>query len=214
MRVSEVVDGVEGWCTLTKAEKLYALASEPSCHLAVEIGVFGGKSLFPVALAFKDKAEGCIYGVEPWDNDVATESSSDANDAAWWRTVDLNAIKAHFFDRLTALGLSEHVRILEIPSDVALRVFDTRRYQGRIDVVHIDGNHSVAQSVYDVALWHALVRPGGHIVLDDINWASVRLAYEYLSRICDSVAEFNSDEEGHFAIFRKVAPQVPLNSPA
>ncbi|MBI2810794.1 MAG: class I SAM-dependent methyltransferase [Candidatus Melainabacteria bacterium] len=34
----------------------------------VEIGVFGGKSLVPMACALRANQKGRIYGIDPWDN--------------------------------------------------------------------------------------------------------------------------------------------------
>src|SRR5262249_6565282 len=79
--MERLLEGVDGWCTPFKAAKLYELASQSDCQLAVEIGVFGGKSLLPIALAFQEKGSGSAYGIEAWDNAVAVETvTSEIND--------------------------------------------------------------------------------------------------------------------------------------
>lgn len=201
--VAASIEGVDGWCTPVKAQKLYELASSPSCEIAVEIGIFGGKSLIPMALAFADKGHGCIYGVEPWDNGVAVETVTDDDNDAWWRTIDLVAIKRNFFSHVARLKIEKYVRILEIPSDSATLVFQTSRFAGRIDLVHVDGAHSVEQSVYDCALWLRLLKPGGHLVLDDTNWQSVKGAYDYLKAAAELVHVCDTEADGYFAVFRK-----------
>ncbi|MBV1706455.1 MAG: class I SAM-dependent methyltransferase [Hyphomicrobiales bacterium] len=203
LTATSVQDGVEGWCTPHKAQKLYELAALPETKLAVEIGIFGGKSLLPMAAAFANKGAGVIYGVEPWDNAVAVETVTNAENDKWWSEHDLVAIKRGFFTKVTEFGLEKHVRVLEIPSDVAVSVFQSPRFHGKIDLVHIDGAHSLEQSVFDVAYWLRLCRSGGHIVLDDIHWASVRAAYDYLKASAKLIYESNTDANGHFAIFSK-----------
>jgi predicted O-methyltransferase YrrM len=201
--VAEVIRGVEGWCTVYKAAKLYELAALPDTKLAIEIGVFGGKSLLPIAAAFKRKKAGRVFGIEPWDNAIAVETVTGVENDKWWSEVDLLAIKRHFFKRMTELKLEEYIKILELPSDAAILVFQSPRYNGKIDLVHIDGAHSLEQSVFDVTYWHRLCRRGGYIVVDDINWTTVGLAFEFLKGVADLVDTSTNDEQGHFAVFRK-----------
>ena len=198
-----ILSKMEGWCTLHKAQKLQELAAAPGCQLAVEIGIFGGKSLIPVAMAFAKKGSGKIYGIEPWDNDVAIETvTNDVNDQ-WWKDLDLVAIKRSFLQHLVDLGLEKYVKIIEVPSDAAVPVFQNPRFAGKIDLVHIDGAHSVEQSLFDCTYWHRLLRSGGYIVLDDINWPTLQLAFDYLKQTTELIYQSRSEEAGHFAIFRK-----------
>ena len=201
--VTSIIEGVEGWCTIYKAQKLFELAALPDTNIAVEIGVFGGKSLFPIAEAMKRKKTGRVYGIEPWDNDVAIETETNPENDKWWSEVDLNSIKRGFFERVLELELEKYVRVLELPSDAAISVFQTNRFNGKIDLVHVDGAHSPEQSVFDVTYWHRLCRSGAYIVIDDINWPSVQLAFAYLNSVANFIEKSASNAEGHFAIFKK-----------
>jgi predicted O-methyltransferase YrrM len=201
--IAGAIKGVEGWCTLHKAMRLYELAARPGVEIAVEIGIFGGKSLLPIAAAFKRKGTGRIYGIEPWDNAIAIETKTNPENDKWWSEVDLVAIKRGFLEKVTQQRIEEYVKILELPSDAGILVFQSNRFNGKIDLVHIDGAHSPEQSVFDVTYWHRLCRSGAHIVLDDINWLSVRLAFEYLRDVSDLIETSTNDEDGHFAIFQK-----------
>lgn len=201
--LAKLIHDVEGWCTLHKAQTLYELASDKDCSLAVEIGIFGGKSLLPVAAAFADKGRGEIYGIEPWDNAVAIETPTDENNDTWWGKVDLVGVKRSFLGQVLKLGLEKHVKILEIPSDAAVPIFQTPRFAGKIDLVHVDGAHSVEQSVFDCAYWLRLLNSGRHLVLDDINWPSVQPALDYMKRSSDLIYISEAEEKGWFAVFRK-----------
>jgi hypothetical protein len=204
-----LLEGVDGWCTPHKAEKLHEIALRPDCRLAVEIGIFGGKSLLPVALAFKTKGSGRIFGVEPWDNAVAIETPTSEGNDKWWAEVDLVGVKRRFFEHVRAQALEEQIKVIETPSDAAMLLFLSPRYTNKIDLVHLDGAHSVEQSVTDSAFWLGALRPGGFLVLDDINWPSVSLAWQFLQSVATLVYVSESDEQGHFAVFQKRLPPVP-----
>ena len=201
--VAMLIDGIEGWCTVHKATKLFELAAAADCNLAVEIGIYGGKSLLPVAAAFEAKKRGVIYGIEPWDNAVAVETQTGDQNDKWWSEIDLMAIKRAFLQKILDEKLEAFVKILEVPSDAALSVLSTSRFNGRIDLIHIDGSHSIEQSLFDCACWLRLVRPGGCIVLDDINWPTVSLALKFLQGASAQIYHCDTEGEGHFAIFRK-----------
>jgi hypothetical protein len=82
-------------------------------------------------------------------------------------------------------------------------MFQAPRYNRHIDLVHVDGAHSVEQSMFDATNWLTLLRPGGYLVLDDINWPTVGMAHEYLKAAAILVFENADEAGGHFAIFRK-----------
>jgi hypothetical protein len=43
-------------------------------------------------------------------------------------------------------------------------------YQGKIAVIHIDGNHDYAKVKLDCELWLPLMAPDGWLILDDYLW--------------------------------------------
>ncbi len=49
--------------------------------------------------------------------------------------------------------------------------FGATRYDGRIAVLHIDGNHAFERVNEDVAAWTPHVVPGGVVIVDDYVWA-------------------------------------------
>ena len=200
--MSLLLADVEGWCTPNKASILHKLASKPDVKLGLEIGVFGGKSFFPVCAAFKKKKSGLHYGIEPWSNQVAVETkTSEANDD-WWSKVDLDLIKRLFFKQLIEKDLVQQAAIVQAASDSAFRMFESNRFHKQIDLLHIDGSHACEEAIHDVVAWGKLVRQGGYIVLDDINWESVHLAYDYLRFIGEEIYSVDQPELGHFAVVR------------
>ena len=51
--IADVVPRLNGWCSVNKAQHLAAMVCALQPVTAVEIGVFGGKSLIPMAMAMK-----------------------------------------------------------------------------------------------------------------------------------------------------------------
>ena len=59
---------LEGWCSEDKAGILIDLIVKYKPQVIVEVGVWGGKSLVPMANALRANGSGKIYGIDPWDN--------------------------------------------------------------------------------------------------------------------------------------------------
>lgn len=201
-RIETIHEGVDGWCTTHKATILYNLAREEGIELGLEIGIFAGKSFFPVCLAFKEKAKGKHYGVEPWSNAIAVETATNAINDEWWSKLDMLQIKKQFFRNLAKFDFTEFAAIIETPSDSAYALFSTFRYYKKIDILHIDGSHSTPEALHDVTNWTKLVRPGGYVILDDINWPSVGLAYEYLKTLGSETHRSFSEGDGFFSVVK------------
>ena len=45
--------------------------------------------------------------------------------------------------------------------------FGETRYEGRIGLLHIDGNHDYRHVLDNTQVWAPFVRPGGWIIFDD-----------------------------------------------
>jgi hypothetical protein len=63
---------------------------------ATELGVYAGRSVFPIALAIAANQGHAVYAVDAWDNAVATSPPISERDDIWWDAVDLVAIKSQF----------------------------------------------------------------------------------------------------------------------
>jgi predicted O-methyltransferase YrrM len=201
-KIEQLISGLDGWCTPHKGAVLYKLASDAHVKTGLEIGIFAGKSMFPVCLAFKDKGHGKHYGVEPWSAEVATETVTNEVNDEWWSKLDFPAIKLQFFSNLIRFGLLPHAGVVESASDSAYALFSTYRFRQKIDLLHIDGAHSTPESLHDVTNWTKLVRPSGYVVLDDINWPSVELAYTYLKTLGEEIYSAATEENGYFSVVR------------
>jgi predicted O-methyltransferase YrrM len=184
---------LEGWCPPDKAEAMAALVLRVKPQLVVEIGVFGGRSYVPQALALKHNGKGVIYGIDPWTVQAALEGGCD--DEKWWKTVDLSGHYCKFMTAVTAMGLWHHCRVIAAPSETVVETFSFES----IDVLHIDGNHSEAVSSRDVHMYLSRVKVGGHVWFDDTNWKTTRQAVQMVEEKCELVQDYKT-----FRLYKKV----------
>ncbi|HEX2943274.1 MAG TPA: class I SAM-dependent methyltransferase [Rhodopila sp.] len=181
---------LEGWCSRQKAVCLAELVLAERPLVAVEIGVFGGRSLVPIAAALRHNGAGAIYGIEAWSPAVAVENTINDEHDSWWTTVEFDRIKHEFCQFVADTKLTSQVRIIEAPSVRAAGVFDT------IDFLHIDGSHSILNAAEDVILYARKVRPGGIVVFDDVDWDSTTLARGLLDYLCEPAQMLTDAETG------------------
>jgi predicted O-methyltransferase YrrM len=158
---------IHGWCSIEKADRLVSLILEQKPDLCVEIGVFGGSSLIPQALALKRNGKGMIFGIDPWSKDAALEEMIAPEHREWWAGINLDEIMQHCQDHIRTIGVGQHVSLLRGKAEDVVDQFKDES----IDVLHIDGNHSESLAYKDATLWLPKVKPGGHIFFDDIWWA-------------------------------------------
>lgn len=159
--IAEIVPQLQGWCSVEKAQALAAAIITLRPKTTVEIGVFGGRSLIPMAMTHEFISQGIVIGIDPWDPDESARGQNGAN-ARWWSKLDHKAIYDGFVKQLDALHLHHVVAIHRRKSDDATP-------PDVIDLLHIDGNHS-DQAVRDVERFASHVRIGGLCFADDIAW--------------------------------------------
>lgn len=191
--IGDIVSSHAGWCTVEKAVAMAELVLCEKPDLVVEIGVYGGRSLFPQAMALRKNQRGIAYGIDSWSSEFATEGENDKTHDDWWRELDLDLLHRRCVEAVRRLRLENHCVLLRCPSHSCHHRFR------QIDILHIDGNHSELASVRDVELYLPLVRPRGFVWFDDTNWETTRRALELLGTMAVQV-----DEVGACALFRKL----------
>lgn len=185
------MDHLEGWCSKSKAAILIDLVFMLRPKTVVEIGVWGGKSLIPMAHAIRSFSDGIVYGIDPWDNRESVEGMDGVN-YEWWNSIDHKKILSGLQNKIVEFGLQNHVELITTTSLLAPLVPD-------IDILHIDGNHSEKASIIDVQKWLPQVRSGGIIIFDDITWRSSQgsneKAVKMLEECCIKLAQFHEDSD-------------------
>jgi len=195
------VTALEGWCSPQKAMLLYSLARAHKPKTVVEIGIYGGRSIVPIAAALKDNGVGQVYGIETWSGSAATSYRTNIANDFWWQNIDFPKLKGDFLQFVVQHQLQDTIRVVEAASDRCAGLFD------RIDLLHIDGGHSTYGAAQDVVNYVSKVPSGGIIVYDDINWPSTAAGLDILRdscRLLHVVTAFGSETEPGCAAFVKV----------
>jgi glycosyltransferase involved in cell wall biosynthesis len=199
--VARVPSDFGGGCPLAKSFIMAHLALTFDLKNYVEIGVYRGRSFFPMAYATQ-KLGGMAYGIDPYDSAVAAEYDLEPEFGrqvnSFLESLDLSRIHEEVNRLRDELGFADSTQIIRERSVVAADVLGNRKVV--IDLLHIDGNHDTRHVMEDIELYLPLVREGGFVVLDDTAWASVKPGLNRLKNKLDVV--FNN---GRFAIFSKAA---------
>jgi len=90
----DAMNQLEGWCSYQKAAILIDFILKIKPQVILEIGVFGGKSLVPMAIAVKENGSGKVYGIDPWDCGASVEGMDKPN-KEWWGSLDHDANLNH-----------------------------------------------------------------------------------------------------------------------
>lgn len=193
-RILIAIAPLEGWCTLEKASAMAELILTEHPSRVVEIGVFGGRSLIPQAMALRENGTGIIVGIDPWRHVHAVEGNLSDADKKWWtNNVDLEGIHRGCMKALWDNGLDDFCIILRAASQHCPMLFG-----GGIDILHIDGTHSEEASIRDVNLYLPQVGRGGYVWFDDVDWTTTAKAVGVLDAACDRV-----DTVGSCVLFKR-----------
>ncbi len=186
-----------GWCTREKALRIIDLVLEVKPKLYVEVGVFGGASLYPALMTLQFLGEGMAVAIDPWDKLECIrylDPERNKADLKWWADQKLDHIYYGFLNVLRQFELQKTCLILRMTSKKAAAAI------GTIDILFLDGNHYEKVAEEDVRLYLPKVRPGGYIWLNDASWTSLQPARELLSQACDVI---ESVDNGNCLLFRK-----------
>ena len=169
-----------GWCTPQKSVRLMELIYRNKPQICVEVGVFGGSSLYPTAAALQYNNKGIVYAIDPWAVDPCLEGMDGVN-ADWWSSVDLVKIMHDFMDKMHRYGVDSRYCVMRMTSKESVNYFG----DNSVDILHIDGNHSEESALFDVKSWLPKVKSGGYIWFDDVNWPQTAHAVSYLMNECE-----------------------------
>lgn len=170
--IVNTITPLTGWCTAEKAIAMAELVLEKHPLTVVEIGVFGGRSLIPQAMALRENKKGVIYGIDSWRTDDTVEGNLSEKDKEWWtKNVDLHGIHAGCMNAIWAAGVEKQCVIIRNASQHVPKLFP-----GGIDILHIDGCHSEQSSVRDVQLYLPQMNYGGLVWFDDSSWPTTQKA--------------------------------------
>lgn len=162
-KIETVHAATEGWCSWTKGQTLASIVLATRPEISLEIGVFYGKSLLPVAMAHQFTGRGTVYAIDPWMAEASIAGQINPLDAAYWNRQEMHQVAYDAFKTsVYELGLQNVVHIERKTSDDFTP-------PDNIGLLSVDGNHG-EQAVKDVERYAPKVKKGGFLVADDIEW--------------------------------------------
>ena len=192
---------VNSWCSKEKASLLMDLILIEKPETCVEIGVFTGSTLLPVAATLKYIEHGNVFAIDPWSNEesIRNLSENDPN-RTWWSQVDMTEVLRIFSQMNQEWELEPYCNVLQYTSEEAVNDIES------IDFIHFDGNYSEKSSLQDILLYLPKVKENGHILLSNvlISADGVHPKTEALFALfdcCEIIAEL---EGGNAYLFKKI----------
>lgn len=157
----------------SQARVLRELITTHDCRDILEVGFYHGKSSLYIAAMLEDLDRGHLVTID--------------RDSAATRTPNIR-------DLLEATGLGHRVT-----PTFAFRSFTwelqrliSQTPRPSFDLCYFDGGHTWDETGFGVLLVDLLLRPGGILVLDDLNWSVASSAY--YQRTPKRAAAFSPDE--------------------
>ena len=197
-RLKMISSTTMGWCSEEKSLNFLDLVLEIKPKICVEIGVFGGASLIPVACALKFLKEGIVIGIDPWDVSECIEHLDrleDKEHIEWWSKLKMRDIYYDFVDKLILYDLEEYCKIIfKTSQEAALDI------KCSIDILHIDGHRSEKVTTQDVKTYFPKVVSGGYIWVGDALSFYKQNAIDYLLDRCDVIKVI---DHGNCILFKK-----------
>lgn len=187
---------MEGWMTPERGIQFIEFVLEHKPKSIVEIGVFGGRSLFCFALALRHLNEGGVYyGIDPWEKGVALEDEIVPQNRAWVNSVNYDDIHIKTMNVIWKHNLDKWAVIVRSASQYCSGLFR------EIDILSIDGSHNEVPSCRDVQLYVPKIVAGGHLFFDDSDWPSTQKALRLVEETCDLIKD--DGRETHNSLYRK-----------
>lgn len=197
----EIITALPGWCTSVKAGMIYDLIKEHKPYLSVELGVFGGRSLVPIAIGHKDNNYGSVIGIDAWDTSASLEGQNDKANDEWWSALNYDDIYAHCLHAVRHYGINSYCCLARSKSLMIADMFGNQT----IDFLHQDSNHSEEVTCNEVDAYAPKLRSGGIWISDDTNWPTVQKSLTMLTAIGFEKLQVVDNEEktAQFTIWKK-----------
>lgn len=149
-------EGIDGWLTPDEALGLYLLASKlPPGATVVEIGSWQGKSTYCLASGLRS---GTIYAIDPFNASGGFDLRSEQEYMEKKAEKDL---LAQFRQNMDSLGVLSKIRVKQGYSSQFAGDFE------KIDLLFIDGDHSIPGCTADFEQYAPRLAPGGFIAFHD-----------------------------------------------
>ena len=179
--VLKLAEGIYGESNEQKIASMMGIFSNTPRGDVVEIGSLTGRSAAVLTWLARRFQIGNVLAIDPWCAGAAVQFESPAavrDDLV--KEWDYEVMTADFITNLLPVGLG-NANYLRAPSSkghaiyasntsVATPEFGQVTYQGRVAVLHVDGNHDYTHAKEDCDLWLPHLTAGGWLILGDYIW--------------------------------------------
>jgi hypothetical protein len=164
---------IHGWCTVEKANKLIEIVSLCEPTLSVELGVFGGRSLLPIAIMSKYiNPSSRVIGIDAWSAQASIQGTNDKANEEWWSNINYEDMFNYTKSIMVDNNVNDVVELWKDTSKNAVSNFE----DNSINLLHQDSNHSEEITCEEVELYWNKVKEGGYWIFDDTNWPTTQKA--------------------------------------
>lgn len=178
LRQAEATYGESAPAKLIALMAAFALGTKGD---VVEIGSWWGKTAVTLAMLARDYHAGAVLCVDPWQGVAALQKEAPFIAKNLGVYCDWDKVFTGFTVNVAAVATPGRFNYIRLPSagaEAKYRKNKTIRspefgevtFEGRIALIHIDGNHDYASVRQDYEAWRPYVVPGGWVVLDDYVW--------------------------------------------
>jgi hypothetical protein len=174
-----MVDAIPGMCGEEKMLAVIEAMRHAPVGDVVEIGSWWGRSAALFLWLARRYEIGKVLCIDPWESGAlmqgepmvdAASAEQDTEEALRIFEINLAALAQGGLNYIRARSV-EGAALYGPGLTVTTEAFGATAYQGRIAVLHIDGNHSEPAVATDCEAWTPQVAPGGWIIFDDYEWA-------------------------------------------
>ena len=177
------------YMTADRAAKMRDLVTETNASKILEIGFYQGKSTCYIAAMLEDRGSGHIT------------------------TIDLNSAKQlspGIRENLASLGLEHRVTPIYAKRSYTWELARMIKRKEQFDFCYFDGGHTWDNTGFGFVLVDLLLRPGGIIVLDDMNWSIAKsIAVDTArARRYDRYDDDEKEEEAVKLVWETIVPRL------
>lgn len=184
-KIKEVLPKMEGWCVPEKALNLARYITEEYFKYngkypesVVELGVFGGKSLIPMALALKHNFEkhgqkGVAVGIDMWCKEAAYEGDIGKINVDYWEQVPFAQVVNRMNEVIKEEALEPYIQLQKGKSYEMGYLFGEKS----IDILHQDSSHSTETSLKELDIYLPLMKDGCIWIMDDVDWTDSKSSF-------------------------------------
>lgn len=177
------IDGGD-WSSREMKQELYNLVIK--CHnefkdtelCSVQLGVFAGATLFPMAMAHKFVNNGHVNGIDTWGYAASLDGKNHPDVDMFWRGMDFERIYSEFQTRCQMEEWSGFAAYFRLNTKNAHELFADES----VTLLHQDSAHNVETIVAEIKAWSPKIKKGGYWVISAANWGEAVDGYLQLPK--------------------------------